>query len=677
MTVRTRSRHTTPSAASVGQLRSGRTGASSDRNGSGIGAPRRVVRCAIYTRKSSEEGLEQAFNSLDAQREACEAYVRSQQHEGWMVLPALYDDGGFSGGTMERPALKRLLADIRAGNVDVVVVYKIDRLTRSLFDFAKIVETFDAAQASFVSITQSFNTTTSMGRLTLNVLLSFAQFEREVTGERIRDKIAASKRKGMWMGGNVPFGYDLANRKLVVNEREAATVRTIFQLYLEHGTVRAVKQELDRRGLRTKARGGAEDAGTSRPSHDATLPADGAARNGRERPKCGSTSATSIPPRSARAVGGQFFGIGHLFTVLRNPLYVGMVRHKGELHLGEHEAIIPKFLWRRVQRKLNTNAVDRMTGHGTKVPSLLTGRIMDEEGNRLTPSHAAKGAKRYRYYVSGGRDLATDGTLRIPAPDVEAIVVHAVRDLLVEPHRIADALGDAAGADVAPGTLGPAIERGATLAARLGDPSDADTAAIVRRLVTRVTVSPTQARIAVDRARLADALLSEGGKGADRRGEDDDAMDDDGLNDFGSDDAAFDDETAADGADELPIDALVIERELVLCRQRKRQRLILAAPVEPDAAKPDPTLIKAIVRARSWFAMLRERRADSIAELGRREDVARAIISHHLPLAFLAPDLTESILEGRQPVTMTLDRLIAIAAAAPAWDRQRTMFQSG
>ena len=217
-------------------------------------AQARRARCAIYTRKSSEEGLEQAFNSLDAQREACEAYIRSQRHEGWSVIPTLYDDGGFSGGTMDRPALQALLGDITAGKVDVVVVYKIDRLTRSLFDFAKIVEIFDAQNASFVSVTQAFNTTTSMGRLTLNVLLSFAQFEREITGERIRDKFAASKKKGMWMGGNVPLGYDVRDRKLVINESEAETVRTIFGLYARLGSVTKVKEEADRLRLRTKAR---------------------------------------------------------------------------------------------------------------------------------------------------------------------------------------------------------------------------------------------------------------------------------------------------------------------------------------------------------------------------------------------------------------------------------------
>ena len=262
----------------------------------------RGTRCAIYTRKSSEEGLEQAFNSLDAQREACEAYIKSQRHEGWSVIPTLYDDGGFSGGTMDRPALQALLGDIQAGKVDVVVVYKIDRLTRSLFDFAKIVEIFDAQNASFVSVTQAFNTTTSMGRLTLNVLLSFAQFEREITGERIRDKFAASKKKGMWMGGNVPLGYDVKDRRLVVNESEAQTVRTIFGLYAKLGSVNKVKEEVDRLRLRTKARIFMHE----------------------------------------QPGGALPFRTGHLYTILRNPLYVGQVQHKGETYRGDHSGIVDR-----------------------------------------------------------------------------------------------------------------------------------------------------------------------------------------------------------------------------------------------------------------------------------------------------------------------------------------------
>jgi len=262
--------------------------------------------CAIYTRKSSEEGLEQEFNSLAAQREACEAYIHSQQHEGWVLVRTRYDDGGFSGGKLERPALQRLLADIRMGRIDIVVVYKVDRLTRSLADFARLVEIFDAQNVSFVSVTQQFNTTSSMGRLTLNVLLSFAQFEREVTGERIRDKIAASKKKGIWMGGNVPLGYDVDKRTLVINPAEAETVRRIFALYRELGCVRQVKDEADRLGLRTKRR---------------------RMEKGAER-------------------GGTPFSRGHIYRLLSNPIYSGQIAHKDQLYPGQHQPLIDDEMWR-------------------------------------------------------------------------------------------------------------------------------------------------------------------------------------------------------------------------------------------------------------------------------------------------------------------------------------------
>jgi len=280
------------------------------------------VRCAIYTRKSSEEGLEQEFNSLDAQREACEAYVRSQKHEGWQALRQLYDDPGFSGGNMERPALRRLLADIVARKVDVVVVYKVDRLTRSLADFAKIVEIFDANAVSFVSITQAFNTTTSMGRLTLNVLLSFAQFEREVTGERFRDKIAASKKKGLCMGGLPSLGYDVEDRKLVVNEAEAETVRMIFRRYLDLGSVRELKASLDAEGVVSKRR----------------------------------TAADGSP------YGGHAFSRGPLYQMLQNRVYRGEIVHKGAAYPSEHPPIVDEDLWLRVQQKLEANGVEQRTG---------------------------------------------------------------------------------------------------------------------------------------------------------------------------------------------------------------------------------------------------------------------------------------------------------------------------
>src|SRR5580700_10002703 len=309
--------------------------------------PSGTVRCAIYTRKSSEEGLEQEFNSLQAQREACEAFINSQRHEGWVCLRAAYDDGGFSGATMDRPALRQLLADLTAGRVDTVVVYKIDRLTRSLADFAKIVEILDQRSASFVSVTQQFNTTTSMGRLTLNVLLSFAQFEREVIGERIRDKIAASKKKGMWMGGVPPLGYQAQDRKLVIVDSEAEIVRLIFRRYAELGSVRLLKDELEAHNIQSKLR----------------------------------TSA------SGGISGGKPFARGALYLMLQNRIYRGEIVHKEQSHPGEHEPIIDQPLWDVVQAQLAGNAAEHNDCGKTRQPSLLAGMLFDGDGNRMTPSH--------------------------------------------------------------------------------------------------------------------------------------------------------------------------------------------------------------------------------------------------------------------------------------------------
>jgi DNA invertase Pin-like site-specific DNA recombinase len=358
-----------------------------------------VKRCALYTRKSSDEGLDQAFNSLDAQREACQAYVKSQKGEGWRALATIYDDGGYSGGTMERPALQRLLADIEADRVDVVVVYKIDRLTRSLTDFARMVDLFDRHGVTFVSVTQAFNTTTSMGRLTLNVLLSFAQFEREVTGERIRDKIAASKSKGMWMGGNVPLGYDLpteGSRALVVNEAEAAAVRTIFSTYLELGSVHALQRWLDARGIRSK-----------------------------RRRTC-----------AGRTIGGRAFSRGALFQLLRNRIYLGQIVHKDKVHDGLHPAIVDVALFEAVQAKLDANVRRHAecTNRVTRAP--LTGRIFDGDGQPMSPSftHGKRGQV-YRYYVSapllrGRRPAGDSGIRRVPGPALEAIVSSAIKRLV-------------------------------------------------------------------------------------------------------------------------------------------------------------------------------------------------------------------------------------------------------
>ena len=322
-----------------------------------------TLRCAIYTRKSSEEGLDQDFNSLDAQREACEAYIASQRHEGWKQLADRFDDGGISGGTLDRPALQRLLADIDAGRVDLVVVYKVDRLTRSLADFAKLIERLDAAGASFVSVTQSFNTSTSMGRLTLNVLLSFAQFEREVTAERIRDKLAQSKAKGLWMGGYIPLGYTPNGRTLDIVSDEADTIRRMFALYDELECLRLVEVAAADEGLRTKSR------------------------------------AANDP----KMRGGKPFSRGRIQNLLRNPLYIGKIRHKQTIHEGQHAAIIDEDLFTRVQAKLDAasrRAAKRKAAKPGKIISPLAGKVFDGQGHRLTPSHTSRGQRRFRYYVS-------------------------------------------------------------------------------------------------------------------------------------------------------------------------------------------------------------------------------------------------------------------------------------
>lgn len=372
------------------------------------------VRCAIYTRKSSDEGLEQDFNSLDAQREACEAYVASQAGEGWMASATRYDDGGLSGSTLERAALQALLADIERGGIDIMVVYRVDRLTRSLLDFAKLVEVFDTAQVSFVSVTQAFNTTNSMGRLTLNMLLSFAQFEREVTAERIRDKFAASKRKGMWMGGVPPLGYEPDGRSLKIVEPHAALVRRVFALYLELGTVRAVAEHLEAEGIRTPVR-------------------------------------TMIG--SGREFGGRSFSGGQIYRLLSNPIYIGEITSGEERWPGLHDAIINRKIWDRVQILRANNRHAHRTKTNARDPSLLAGLLFDADGEPLVATHATKGGRRYRYYASrslqrGGKAGANG--LRIPAREIEQLVCCRLAAMLEDPLKLAADLGasiDAAGFD--------------------------------------------------------------------------------------------------------------------------------------------------------------------------------------------------------------------------------------
>ena len=537
-------------------------------------------RCAIYTRKSSEEGLEQEFNSLQAQRDACEAYIRSQQHEGWVLARTRYDDGGFSGGKLERPGLQRLLADIRAGRIEIVIVYKVDRLTRSLADFARLVETFDAQRVSFVSVTQQFNTTSSMGRLTLNVLLSFAQFEREVTGERIRDKIAASKKKGMWMGGNVPLGYDASERTLVINPAEAESVRRIFALYRELGCVRRVKDEADRLGLHSKR----------------TTRTGGAER------------------------GGKPFTRGHIYAVLSNPIYTGQIAHKGELYPGQHPALIDAETWAAVRDQVARNGSDHQHKAKAVEPSLLAGLLVDGRGERLTPSHAVKKGRRYRYYVS--RALITEaGTehpqgRRLAAQQIEQAVIGILMDWLTQPARLLEPAGEVCiRSDQVRKTLG----RAARLAAALRG-SSPGRAKIVRALVSRVIVDANTIVVKVRRG-----VVWGGNAG--------------GLGD------------QSDGTIELPA-AIEFKRRGV------ETKLVLPALAgQNHGARCDPALLKALARGRAWFGELATGRARSLEELARRDGISRRYIRRLVGLAFLSPRLVEAIIKGQQPVEFTATRL--------------------
>nr|WP_246606292.1 recombinase family protein [Sphingobium xanthum] len=419
------------------------------------------MRCAVYTRKSTEDGLDQEFNSLDAQYEACAAYALSQRHEGWVLVDGRFDDGGFSGGNMQRPGLTRLLADVTLGKVDIILVYKIDRLTRNLADFAKIVEVLDEAKASFVSITQSFNTTTSMGRLTLNMLLSFAQFEREVTGERIRDKIAASKRKGLWMGGPVPLGYEVDSRKLVPHSAEADLVRRIMQRYLELGSVVELTEELNAQGHRTKVQ-----------------------------------RRTSGPHR-----GGCIFRRGTLYHLLSNRIYIGQLAHKGDWFDAEHEAIVPQALWAAVQAKLKDNASGSSKRIKAVQPSLLIGLVLDGEGRAMTSSHATKPGKRYRYYVT--RPDLIDGApaWRVNAHDLERLVIDRLASYLGDAQAMMNLAGELPADD-----LDRAIKTAAIHAAKLRGGSQADKIEILTGTIARIHLNEDHIALVIDQTGLA-ALL--------------------------------------------------------------------------------------------------------------------------------------------------------------------------
>jgi len=548
-----------------------------------------IRRCAIYTRKSSEEGLEQDFNSLHAQREACEAFIKSQAGEGWRLVKSAYDDGGLSGGTMERPALQRLLSDINQGQIDVVVVYKVDRLTRSLTDFAKMVEVFDARGVSFVAVTQQFNTTTSMGRLTLNVLLSFAQFEREVTGERIRDKIAASKQKGMWMGGLVPLGYDVVERRLVVNESEAETVREIFRRYLELGSVRLLMEDLNRRGIRSKVR---------------------VAGNGR------------------RSGGNSFFR-GALYALLSNPIYLGEIRHKGVSHPGLHEPILDRELWDATQLLLRSHAVRRAPRAMKSAPSPLTGRLFDESGQSLTPSHAVKGERRYRYYVSRnlikGISDSGQGGWRLPASEIERTVAAAACTILGDEAAIANA---ALAIGLAEHRLLSLFSLAAAWMKRLQ--SDVEVGAALSTLVDRVDLIDSGIRVSI---KLTNSV-AEKQQGA--------------------------------NATELTLTRVF---PMQIRRRGFEMRLVLQGSSVP-AQEADPALMKAIARGCQWSDDLLAGRVESVAAIAKREGVLAHYVRRLLRLAFLAPNIVEDIAAGQQPTELTARALTERIELPLLWNEQ-------
>jgi len=528
---------------------------------------RKVFRCAIYTRKSTEHNLDLEFNSLDAQREACEAYIKSQAHEGWRLIPDHYDDGGLSGASLDRPALQKLLADVRAGKITIVVVYKVDRLTRSLADFAKLVELFDQHQVSFVSVTQSFNTTTSMGRLTLNVLLSFAQFEREVIGERVRDKIAASKRKGIWVGGPIPLGYRCIDKKLVVVPEEAEGVRTIFARYLALGSIGALIEDLDRRGIRTKA-------------------------NGRT---------------DGRLRGGIRFGVGSLAHLLKNRFYVGEVVYRGEVHRGEHEPILDRDLFAAVQAKLVANAVARQVRLKGS-PAILIGRIFDDRGNRMSPTHSNKLGVRYRYYVSHAllqqRKAEAGSIARVPAPEIEAFVLDGVRK-----HRAS--IGE--------------VEHPTTIADRDLIERHVDSV-IVKRQALEVRLVPTsEASVQTEEPSINDSAPRQ-----------------------------------------LPTTTIMLAWTAPSLAAVKG---IVHAPSAKPAMKPESrdALLTAIVKARGWIDDV-EHRAASFAEIAAREGKAERHIRLLAPLAFVSPRIIVALIDGTAPADLTVTGL---ARALPySWTQQ-------
>lgn len=555
-------------------------------------------RCAIYTRKSSEEGLDQEYNSLAAQRDACAAYVQSQAGEGWELLADHYDDGGISGATLERPDMQRLIADVEQDKIDIVVVYKVDRLTRSLADFARLVEIFDANSVSFVSVTQAFNTTNSMGRLTLNVLLSFAQFEREVTGERIRDKIAQSKQRGMWMGGTPPLGYDPKDRSLVINKAEARLVRRIYERYLELGNVRLLMLELNADGVRSKR--WKTNKGTIR--------------------------------------GGSKITKGALYHILKNRMYLGEINHKGNSWPGNHKPIIGVSLFDRVQDRLKDSARRNKESIKAKCKSLLTGLLFDDRGNRLIPGHTKKRGRRYRYYVNQalqkGQKEDAGHTLRLPAPDLEGLILRWLISVLRNQKRIFGWLTKwqlNIGTDKIEVVIQTAEERASMLESK----SFLKQREFVASMIKRIRILPDRVEMTLFMERL--------------------------LSDLGAD---------VEEKEQLDRTVKLTCRATLKRCGWERKLVVKPSAQSPDPSHPNPQLIKAIARAHDWMAQIKSGKVKSLEELAEATRFTRRYIQQLLPLATLGPDVTTMILEGAQPPDWNLETLVKKQLPVD-WQRQR------
>jgi DNA invertase Pin-like site-specific DNA recombinase len=532
------------------------------------------------------------FNSLDAQLEACAAYITSQRHEGWVPVVTRYDDGGYSGGSMKRPALERLLEDVKTGLIDVIVVYKIDRLTRSLADFSRIVDVLDAHGASFISITQAFSTTTSMGRLTLNVLLSFAQFEREVGAERVRDKIDSSKKKGMWMGGVVPLGYDVLNRKLIVNDAEAETVRFIFERYIALRSVTLLEPDLQQRSVISKR----------------TIGKSGVVR------------------------GGEPFTRGALYNLLQNVTYVGQVAHRGQTYPGQHEAIVEQSVFDKAQAILTDNRRKRKNGDGVQECSLLADLLFDERGEKLTPSHTSRGPRRFRYYVAKAPDEGRKRRFRVPAGEIERVVISSLSDWLLDRHAV-----EAAYASAIPDAV--AIEAVLMTAARCAQDLVQRQPAGVRELLLAI----------VERLTIGQEMLTIELKGRALLA----------LADLGLPEAAA---------------ALVrLEVECHLVRRSKEVRLAIAPRSSRGDPDVDPSLVKLLVKAHAARKALFAAGGLSLAQVSEAEGHDPHYFSVLVKLSYLAPDITEAILEGRQPARLNRQALARIRNLPMEWSEQRKM----